>query len=63
LIALVRRLRPLAEAECYARCYGARHGEVHVIGFERRWPRDRHRLTGEQLRQRFEERLASRRAS
>jgi len=56
-------LQPLAEAECYARCYGARHGEVHVIGFERRWPRDRHRLTGEQLRQRFEERLASRRAS
>jgi hypothetical protein len=55
---LVRRLRPLAEEECYARCYGVRGGEVQVVGVERRRPRRRSRLSGEQLRRRFEERMA-----
>jgi hypothetical protein len=26
------RLRPLTEAECYARCYGARDERVSVVG-------------------------------
>ena len=50
------RLRPLSEAECYARLYGQREQTVTVVGVEPRsagWSF----LTGEQLRQAFEERL------
>ena len=51
------RLRPLTEAECYARCYGGNGGEragVTVLP-----PRRAKRVTlaGEQLREMFEERL------
>jgi hypothetical protein len=53
----MRRLRPLTEAECYARCYGGGVGEVRVVPLEPRRPRYRGRLSGEQLRQLFEERL------
>jgi hypothetical protein len=51
------RLRPLSEAECYARCY-ARSGDERV-SFVRVLPRavPRVRVTGEQLRAHFEERL------
>jgi len=62
-IARVRRLRPLAEAECYARCYGSRRQNVQVVKLERRRPRSRLGVTGEQLRQQFEARLVSRDAS
>jgi hypothetical protein len=51
------RLRPLTEAECYARCYGGRRQEavsfVRVLGAsEARRP-----LTGERLSRLFEARL------
>lgn len=51
------RLRPLSEAECYARCYGG-HGDERV-SFVRVLPRRSRRATGqgERLRERFEERL------
>jgi hypothetical protein len=49
----MRRLRPLSEAECYARCYGGWEANVHVLRLE---PRRTHpRLDGEALRVRFEE--------
>src|SRR5262245_59045910 len=51
------RLRPLSEAECYARCYGAhRSDQVSVI----RPPTPRPALAGEQLRRLFESRLDAR---
>jgi hypothetical protein len=52
----MERLRPLSEAECYARLYGQREPTVSVIGAEPRsasWSA----LAGERLRQAFEERL------
>lgn len=55
----VRRLRPLTEAECYARCYGGGDDNVRVI---RRPPRRVTRLSGEKLRRMFEERLDRREA-
>jgi hypothetical protein len=54
------RLRPLTEAECYARCYGAQRDE-HVALVPRlpyRTPSTAAR--GEQLRKLFEERLDAR---
>ena len=32
------RLRPLSEAECYVRCYGARDDQVRVLRFDERPP-------------------------
>jgi hypothetical protein len=54
------RLRPLSEAECYARCYGA-HGDERV-SLVRLLPRRIRRpaLDGERLRALFEERLDAR---
>ena len=50
------RLRPLSEAECYARCYGAhRSDQVSVLK-----PTRRPALAGEQMRQLFERRLDAR---
>ena len=51
------RLRPLTEAECYARCYGG-HGDERV-SFVRVLPRRSKRVTqsGDRLRELFEERL------
>jgi hypothetical protein len=47
------RLRPLTEAECYARCYGGRGNErVNVVP---QLPRATQR--GEELRERFKDRL------
>ncbi|MBD0329545.1 MAG: hypothetical protein ICV64_05520 [Thermoleophilia bacterium] len=60
---MLRRLRPLSEAECYARCYGGASGEVRVVALEPRRPRNRARLSGEQVRRLFEERLDSREAA
>lgn len=56
----MRRLRPLSEAECYARCYGGGGEEVRVVRIEPRRPRTLLRVTGEDLRRRFEERLDAR---
>ena len=54
------RLRPLNEAEAYARCHGDR-GEVRIVRVERRRrPRYEARVTGEDLRQSFERRLDAR---
>ena len=54
------RLRPLTEAECYARIYGGQGGgAVKVVrGPPRR--ANHGRVAGEQLRERFAERLESR---
>jgi hypothetical protein len=55
----MRRLRPLNEAECYARCYGGWDANVQVLRLE---PRNRPTvaLEGEALRRRFEELLEAR---
>jgi hypothetical protein len=51
----MRRLRPLSEEECYARCYGGWEATVRVVHLEPRRPRDEVLLTGEAIRRRFEE--------
>jgi hypothetical protein len=51
----MRRLRPLSEAECYARCYGGWEGNVHVLRLEPRLTAHPLRLDGEAMRVRFEE--------
>ena len=56
----MRRLRPLTEAECYARCYGGGGDDVRVVRLEPRRPRMLLRVSGEELRRRFEERLDAR---
>jgi hypothetical protein len=56
----MRRLRPLSEAECYARCYLGWEATVRVIGLEPRRPRHTVLLEGEALRRRFEEALDAR---
>jgi hypothetical protein len=56
----MRRLRPLSEAECYARCYGTRDEMVRVVHVEPRRPRYDVLTTGENLRRLFEERLDAR---
>jgi hypothetical protein len=54
------RLRTLTEAECYARIYGGHGGEgVSVVRVHQRRPK-RTTVAGEDLRERFEERLESR---
>jgi hypothetical protein len=53
------RLRTLTEAECYARIYGGHGGEgVSVVRVPQR--RAKRVDAGEQLRERFEERLEAR---
>jgi hypothetical protein len=55
------RLRSLNEAECYARCYySARDETVRIVHLEPRRPRYKLKVTGEQLRRHFEERLMKR---
>jgi hypothetical protein len=54
------RLRPLNEAECYARCYGDREEAVQVIELEPRRTRYETRLNGEDIRRLFEVRLDAR---
>jgi hypothetical protein len=51
------RLRPLTEAECYARCYGGRGDERVAFVRVLRREEDSSRLAGERLRKLFEERL------
>ena len=58
---MAQRLRALSEAECYARCYyTARDETVKIVHMEPRRKRFRGRITGEQLRRHFEERLMKR---
>ena len=54
------RLRSLSEAECYARCYGDREESVRIVRLERRRLRAEMRVSGEELRRLFEERLDAR---
>jgi hypothetical protein len=56
----MRRLRPLTEAECYARCYGGGDENVRVIRMPARTGRRVASVSGEQLRRLFEERLERR---
>jgi hypothetical protein len=56
----MRRLRPLSEAECYARCYGGWDASVQVRELEPRRPRHTTIVEGEALRRRFEELLDAR---
>jgi hypothetical protein len=56
----MRRLRPLTEAECYARCYGGWDETVRIVRLEPRRPRKQVLLEGEVLRRRFEEALDAR---
>jgi hypothetical protein len=52
------RLRPLSEAECYARIYGERNSErVNVVKL---LPGQSRAAAGERLRQLFEEKLDAR---
>jgi hypothetical protein len=54
------RLRPLNEAECYARCYGGWEATVRIVQHE---PRRAHYdvlLDGDAIRRRFEELLEAR---
>jgi hypothetical protein len=54
------RLRPLTEAECYARCHGTRDTEVRIVHIEPRRPRYQLQVSGEDLRRSFERKLAAR---
>jgi len=55
------RLRPLSEAECYARCYGAHADDtVRIVKLEPRPQRYGTRVNGEDLRRSFERRLDDR---
>jgi hypothetical protein len=56
----MRRLRPLSEAECYARCYGGWDDTVRIVRLEPRRARPELALEGEALRVRFEEFLDAR---
>ena len=51
----MRRLRPLSEAECYARCYGGWEATVTIVRLEPRRQRSEVLLTGEAIRRRFEQ--------
>jgi hypothetical protein len=54
------RLRPLSEAEAYARCYGGGDENVRTVKAEPRRPRYDLPVSGEDLRRAFEERLDDR---
>jgi hypothetical protein len=56
-------LRPLTEAECYARCYGEGDDNVRFVKLEPRRPRFDVDVSGEELRQAFEARLDHRESS
>ena len=57
------RLRPLDEAEAYARCHGDRGSDVRIVHIEPRRPRYEVMVSGEELRRSFEERLDARELS
>ena len=51
------RLRPLSEAEAYARCYGGGDENVRTVKLEPRRARYELPVSGEDLRKAFEQRL------
>ena len=53
-------LKPLSEAEAYARCHGSRGDEVRIVKVEPRRPRYDLETSGEGLREAFEKRLDTR---
>ena len=55
-----QRLRPLSEAECYARCYAAKTDTVRVVRLAPRRQRYEPTVSGEYVRQHFEALLESR---
>jgi hypothetical protein len=55
-----QRLRPLTEAEAYARCHGRRETDVKIVKLEPRRPRYDLDVSGEDLRRKFEEKLEGR---
>ena len=55
-----QRLRTLTEAEAYGRSYGDRTADVKTVKLEPRRPRYQLRVSGEDLRRRFQERLEQR---
>jgi hypothetical protein len=57
---VLRRLRTLTERECYARCYGAGDDAVRIVGKAARPGRATARMSGEELRRLFEQRLDAR---
>jgi hypothetical protein len=59
---VVRRLRTLTEAECWARCYGAWDPTVSIVRLEPRRPRYPTTVSGEDIRRRLEERIDGRAA-
>jgi hypothetical protein len=56
----MRRLRPLSEDECYARCYGGWDATVRIVRLEPRRPRYVLAVTGEDLRAQLEAKLDAR---
>ncbi len=58
----MRRLRSLSEDECYARCYRGWEPTVTLVKLEPRRPRYPMPVSGEMLRQVFEERIDARMA-
>jgi hypothetical protein len=54
------RLRPLTEAEAYARCYGRGDENVRTVRLEPRRPRYDVPVSGEALREAFERKLDGR---
>ncbi|HXR10889.1 MAG TPA: hypothetical protein VN770_01225 [Gaiellaceae bacterium] len=56
----MRRLRTLSEAECWARCYGSSEPTVTIVKLEPRRPRYPTSVSGESLRQLFEDRIDAR---
>ena len=55
-----QRLRPLTEAEAYARCHGRRETDVRIVKLEPRRPRYELDVSGEDLRRSFEAKLQQR---
>jgi hypothetical protein len=55
-----QRERPIGEAEAYHIAYGERSPDVKTIKLPPRRPRYQLRITGEELRRRFQERLDAR---
>ena len=53
-------LKPLSEAEAYARCHGNRGDEVRIVKVEPRRARYDTGVSGEHLREAFEGRLDTR---
>lgn len=53
-------LKPLSEAEAYARCHGSRGDEVRIVKVEPRRARYDTGVSGEHLREAFESRLDTR---